>query len=296
MNRLALDPANMLWFAGQGVTGSLWMIDVYGTKMIVKQNFRNMAKNIRPLLFSLLAAGLLAGCSSTDRLKYQESSVTEIYDRALDYLNKGQYKFAAVAFDEVERQHPYSSWARRSQLMSAYSYYKAKKLEEAILAAQRFVSLHPGNKDAAYAYYLIGICHYLQIADVRRDQKETEQALAALSEVVRRFPFSKYAADAKLKIDLTRDHLAGKEMEIGRFYQNNDEYFAAIGRFNNVINKYQTTSHVPEALERLTEVYLAVGILPEAYKTAAVLGANYPDSEWYKYCYDMIQKYNVQKP
>ncbi|VAV98645.1 competence lipoprotein ComL, putative [hydrothermal vent metagenome] len=264
--------------------------------MVLRQSIFKTVKFLKPLLFSVVAVGLLSACSGTDRLKYQESSVTELYDNALGYLNKGQFKFSAVAFDEVERQHPYSSWARRSQLMSAYSYYKANKLDEAILAAERFVSLHPGNKDAAYAYYLIGICHYMQIADIRRDQKETELAMAALSEVVRRYPFSKYAADAKLKIDLTRDHLAGKEMRIGRFYQKNDEYFAAIGRFTNVIRKYQTTSHVPEALHRLTEVYMALGILPEAYKTAAVLGENYPDSEWYKFSYDLMQKYNVQKP
>ncbi len=264
--------------------------------MVLIHSIFKTVKNLKPLLFSVVAVGLLSGCSGTDRLKYQELSVTELYDNALDYLNKGQYKFSAVAFDEVERQHPYSSWARRSQLMSAYSYFKANKLDEAILAAERFVSLHPGNKDAAYAYYLIGICHYMQIADIRRDQKETELAMASLSEVVRRYPFSKYAADAKLKIDLTRDHLAGKEMKIGRFYQKKDEYFAAIGRFTNVIRKYQTTSHVPEALHRLTEVYLALGILPEAYKTAAVLGENYPNSEWYKFSYDLMQKYNVQKP
>lgn len=264
--------------------------------MVLRQSIFKTVKILKPLLFSVVAVGLLSACSGTDRLKYQESSVTELYDNALGYLNKGQFKFSAVAFDEVERQHPYSSWARRSQLMSAYSYFKANKLDEAILAAERFVSLHPGNKDAAYAYYLIGICHYMQIADIRRDQKETELAMAALSEVVRRYPFSKYAADAKLKIDLTRDHLAGKEMRIGRFYQKNDEFFAAIGRFTNVIRKYQTTSHVPEALHRLTEVYMALGILPEAYKTAAVLGENYPNSEWYKFSYDLMQKYNVQKP
>ena len=264
--------------------------------MILRQSIIKATGIIKPLLISVVVLGLLSACSGSDRLKYQERSVTELYDNALRYLNRGQYKFSAVAFDEVERQHPYSSWARRSQLMSAYSYFKARKLDEAILAAERFVSLHPGNKDAAYAYYLIGICHYLQIADVRRDQKETELALAALSEVVRRYPFSKYAADAKLKIDLTRDHLAGKEMKIGRFYQQKDEYFAAIGRFKNVITTYQTTSHVPEALHRLTEVYLELGIMPEAYKTAAVLGANYPKTEWYQFSYDLMQKYNVQKP
>lgn len=264
--------------------------------MVLRHSFFTVTKIIKPLLLSLLAAGLLGACAGTDRLKYQERSVTELYDNALGFLNRGQFKFAAVAFDEVERQHPYSSWARRSQLMSAYAYFKANKLEEAILSAERFLSLHPGNKDAAYAYYLIAICHYLQIADVRRDQKATELALAALSEVVRRYPFSKYATDARLKIDLTRDHLAGKEMKIGRFYQNKDEYFAAISRFKNVITKYQTTSHVPEALHRLTEVYLEIGILREAYKTAAVLGANYPETEWYQFSYDLMQQFNVQKP
>lgn len=264
--------------------------------MVLRQSISTATRILKPLLLSVLCAGFLGACSGTDRLKYRDKPVTELYDNALRYLNRGQFKFSAVSFDEVERQHPYSSWARRSQLMSAYSYFKANKLEEAILSAERFVSLHPGNKDAAYAYYLIGICHYLQIADVRRDQKETELALAALSEVVRRFPFSKYAADSRLKIDLTRDHLAGKEMKIGRFYQRRDEYFAAIGRFKNVIKKYQTTSHVPEALHRLTEVYLELGILPEAYKSASVLGANYPKTEWYQFSYDLMQEYNVQKP
>ncbi|PCI33464.1 MAG: outer membrane protein assembly factor BamD [Alphaproteobacteria bacterium] len=264
--------------------------------MVLRHRLLKGTYSVKSLLLSFLVVGLLGACSGTDRLKYQERDVTELYENALGYLNKGQFKYSAVAFDEVERQHPYSSWARRSQLMSAYSYFKANKLDEAILSAERFVSLHPGNKDAAYAYYLIGICHYMQIADVRRDQKETELAMRALSEVVRRYPFSKYATDAKMKIDLTRDHLAGKEMKIGRFYQKRDEYFAAIGRFKNVITKYQTTSHVPEALHRLTEVYLELGILPEAYKAAAVLGANYPKTEWYQFSYDLMQKYNVQKP
>jgi len=259
----------------------------YGIAMVLERISLSAVKMMKSLLLVLMTAGFLAGCSGTDHLKYQERSVTELYDVALDYLNKGQFKFAAVSFDEVERQHPYSSWARRSQLMSAYAYFKANKLEEAVLSAERFVSLHPGNKDAAYAYYLIGISYYLQIADIRRDQKTTEMAMQALSEVVRRFPFSEYAADAKLKIDLTRDHLAGKEMDVGRYYLKAD---------NSVIKKYQTTSHVPEALHRLTEAYLAVGILPEAYKSAAVLGANYPDSEWYKYSYDLMQKYNVKQP
>jgi len=236
-------------------------------------------------------AGLLAACGGRDTLRYQEKPVTELYDDALGYLNGGQYRFAAVAFDEVERQHPYSSWARRAQLMSAYSYYQANKYEEAILAAERFISLHPGNKDAAYAYYLIGVCYYEQITDVRRDQKITELALNALAEVIRRYPRSEYAQDARLKVDLARDHLAGKEMEIGRYYQRIDQYFAAITRFKNVVDKYGTTSHVPEALHRLVEAYLALGIIPEAQKSAAVLGHNFGDTEWYRYSYDLMQEY-----
>jgi len=262
--------------------------------MVFNFGSKQVFKIIRTVMFSLVAVVVVAGCASDKKLKYQERTVTEIYDSALNYLYRGQYKYAAVIFDEVERQHPYSSWARRAQLMSSYAFFKARKYDESILAAQRFISLHPGNKDAAYAYYLVGLSYYMQIADVRRDQKTTEQAMSALSEVVRRYPFSKYARDAKLKIDLTRDHLAGKEMEIGRYYLNQGEFIAAIGRFRNVVYKYQTTSHVAEAMHRLVEAYLSAGILPEAYKTAAVLGKNYPDSEWYKYSYELMQKFNVK--
>ena len=216
-------------------------------------------------------------------LEYKDRPVDEIYADALVYLNNKNYRFSAIAFDEVERQHPYSAWARRAQLMSAYSYYMANKYQDAIMAAERFMALHPGNKDAAYAYYLVAICHYELITDVRRDQKSTKTALDALTEVVRRFPLTNYARDARMKIDLTRDHLAGKEMEIGRYYQNKEEYFAAIGRYNVVIENYGTTSHVPEALHRLVEAYLAVGILPEAMQIASVLKHNFPDSRWYGY-------------
>ncbi|WP_138379393.1 outer membrane protein assembly factor BamD [Luteithermobacter gelatinilyticus] len=262
-------------------------------------NFRNgvfpRIKSLKP--GGLLAVGtavlvlLLAGCSGRDTLQYKDRTVEEIYDWAMGYMEKGQYRYAAVAFDEVERQHPYSSWARRAQLMSAYAYYMANKYEEAILAAERFISLHPGNKDVAYAYYLVGISYYEQIADVRRDQKTTEQALAALAEVVRRFPQSEYARDARLKIDLAQDHLAGKEMEVGRFYQKTGEFMAAINRYKTVVEKYQTTSHVPEALHRMVEVYLSLGIIPEAQKAAAVLGYNYPKSKWYARSYDLMQQY-----
>jgi outer membrane protein assembly factor BamD len=239
----------------------------------------------------IVAFGLLASACSHDPNKdYRERDVYSLYSEAMGFLDAKQYRYAAAGFDEVERQHPYSEWARRGELMSAYSYYMANKYDDSVLAAERFISLHPGHKDAVYAYYLTAICYYEQISDVGRDQKLTEQALNALQEVVRRFPDSDYAKDAKLKIDLTEDHLAGKEMEIGRFYEKSGEYLAAIRRFRTVIDKYQSTSHVPEALHRLVEANLALGLKDEAQQVAAVLGYNYPNSEWYKYSYALLEQ------
>jgi outer membrane protein assembly factor BamD len=192
-------------------------------------------------------------------------------------------------FDEVERQHPYSPWARRAQLMSAFSYYVAKDYTKSIQAAQRFLSIHPGNRDAPYAYYLIGLCYYEQISDVSRDQKITKQALESMTEVTRRYPNTRYATDARLKIDLLNDHLAGKEMDIGRFYERSGRWLAAQLRFRNVIEKYQTTSHTPEALYRMVETNLSLGIPEEAQKYAAVLGRNYPGSEWYEKAFALMQ-------
>jgi outer membrane protein assembly factor BamD len=192
----------------------------------------------------------------------------------------------------VERQHPYSVWARRAQMMSSFSYYIAHKYPEAIASAQRFLTIHPGNKDAAYAHYLIAMSYYEQIEDVTRDQRTTQQAADAFGELVRRYPDSRYASDARLKLDLINDHLAGKEMEVGRFYQRSGRWLAAATRFRTVVEKYQTTAHAPEALERLVETYLALGIPEEAHKAAAVLGANYPGSKWYRRAYQLIQRHS----
>ncbi len=242
-----------------------------------------------PTLPVLLLALLLGACSSDDASdNYQERPVQELYNKALADLNSENYLSAAQGFDEVERQHPYSVWSTKAQVMSAFAYYQSNKYDQAILAADRFIELHPGNKDVAYAYYLIAISYYEQITGVGRDQKVTRQALDALERVVRRFPNSEYARDAKLKIDLTRDHLAGKEMEIGRYYQRSDQFVASINRFRQVIERYQTTSHVPEALHRLTESYLALGIEDEAKNAAAVLGYNFPGSEWYQDSYALL--------
>jgi len=194
-------------------------------------------------------------------------------------------------FDEVERQHPYSVWARRAQLMSAFSYYLAHDYTASIQSAQRFISVHPGNRDAAYAYYLVALGYYEQISDVTRDQKITQQALDALGELTRRYPNTRYAADARLKIDLVRDHLAGKEMEIGRFYETRGQWLAATMRFRKVVDDYQTTTHAPEALMRLTETYLALGVPDEARKAAAVLGANYPGTQWYSRAYKLSEEH-----
>jgi len=236
----------------------------------------------------LMLALALVGCSSSKKDTYVERPVDVLYNNAMDLLAKEDYSKAADAFDEVEQQHPYSVWATRAQLMSAYALYQASKYDDSIVAADRYIQLHPGNRDVAYAYYLKALDYYIQIEDVGRDQKTTEQAMQALQEVVRRFPNTAYARDARLKIDLARDHLAGKEMEIGRWYEKQGYYLAALNRFKTVVDKYQTTTHAPEALERLTECYLALGLKDEARRTAAVLGYNYPGSSWYAATFTLV--------
>ncbi len=239
------------------------------------------------VLAATLALGACAGGGDSDD-DYVERPVDELYNHAMDLLQEGDYRQAALAFEEVERQHPYSQWATRAEVMAAYAFYEANAYDEAIAAAERFIALHPGNKDVSYAYYLIGVSYYERMSDVGRDQKMTELALNAFDELIRRFPESDYARDASLKADLARDHLAGKEMEIGRYYLNQGKYVGAINRFRSVIERYQTTTHVPEALHRLTEAYLALGVDQEAVKTAAVLGHNYPSSRWYRDSYALV--------
>lgn len=234
--------------------------------------------------------GVLAGCSAGEPKKtgYLERSVDRIYNNALVFLKTREYKSAAAEFDEVERQHPYSTWATKAQLMSAYSYYSGNSYPEAISGLERFIQLHPADKDTSYAYYLRALSYYEQISDVGRDQQMTKMALKSLREVVARFPKTKYARDSKFKIDLTVDHLAGKEMNIGRYYQGRKQYLAAINRFKLVADKFQRTTHVPESLHRLVESYLALGLRHEAKKVAAVLGHNYPGNEWYSDTYELL--------
>ncbi|MFD1613128.1 outer membrane protein assembly factor BamD [Sphingomonas tabacisoli] len=240
---------------------------------------------------SLLTTACATGRGSKKDVAYVARDVNSLYTAAKTRLDQHRYKEAAQLFDETERQHPYSVWARRAQLMGAFSYYLAGDYTESIASAQRFLAVHPGNKDAPYAYYLVALDYYEQISDVTRDQKITQQALDALGELIRRYPNTDYAADARLKVDLVQDHLAGKEMEVGRFYQRRRQWLAATIRFRKVVDDYQTTTHVPEALERLTESYLALGIPEEAKKAAAVLGSNYPGSEWYQRAYKLMQEH-----
>ena len=255
-----------------------------------------MPRLTRNVVLLLACAAILpaTGCAR-NRAKsdtaYVARDVNTLYAAAKRTMDTGDYERAAKIFDEVERQHPYSVWARRAQQMSAFNYYLAQKYTEAISSAQRFLTIHPGSSGAPYAHYLIAMSYYNQIADVTRDQAITQQASDAFGELIRRYPESRYAADARLKLDLINDHLAGKEMEVGRFYQRSGNWLAASLRFREVVDNYQTTSHTPEALERLVESYLALGMPEEAMKAAAVLGRNYPNTYWYRQSLRLLLKH-----
>jgi len=241
----------------------------------------------RHVIAGALVVCLLAACSG-QKDKYVEQPVEQLYNKAMDLLDEGAYTQASKAFDEVDQQHPNSTWATKAQLMSAYALYKGSKQDEAVIALDRFIQLHPAYKDTPYAYYLKALCYYEQIADVQRDQKITEQALVSLQEVVTRFPDTKYARDAHFKLDLVRDQLAGKELAIGRFYQSQHQYVAAINRYRIVAQRYQTTTQLPEALHRMIECYESLGLTDEAKKTAALLGYNYPGTTWYRDSYALV--------
>lgn len=248
---------------------------------------RTFVRSLR--IWVVITATALAGCASTDEEAYVERPPDEFYEEGIALLDDGDYLAAAGAFEEIERQHPYSQLAVRGQLMAAFAYYEGNYYDRAIAALDTFMDLHPGHEDVPYAQYLKGMSHYEQISDVGRDQEMTELALLEFRELVQRFPDTDYARDAELKIDLARDHLAGKEMEIGRYYQQRRQYVAAVNRFRNVVEEYQTTTHVAEALHRLTESYLALGVREEARKAAAVLGHNFPQSAWYARSYALLE-------
>lgn len=256
--------------------------------------FSKTSSGFRLAAFGMAILVLSAcGTSKKERLAYVERPAELIYNQAVNQMDKGDWGDAKLLFQEVERQHPFSKWARRSMLMSAYASYRSADYDESVAMAQRFIGLHPGSDSAPYAYYLIAINYYDQIYDVGRDQATTTSAEAALQQVVRRYPDSDYARDARLKLELTHDHLAGKEMSIGRYYLKENQQLAAIGRFKTVVSQYETTSQTEEALHRLVESYVSIGIIQEAKLVGSVLGYNYPNSEWYKDSYDLLENYGV---
>ncbi len=240
--------------------------------------------------FFALALGLFViGCSSGDDEKFEERPVESLYQEGMSELKAKRSERAAKIFDEVERQHPYSEWATQAQLMAAYAHYENQKYEKALAAVDGFIALHPAHPDVAYAYYLQGLCYYEQVSPVERDQQITELAYDSFEQLVQRFPKSDYAKDAKYKLVLLKSMRAGKEMEVGRYYQNKKSYVAAMNRFRVVVKNYQDTVHIPEALHRLVEVYLSLGLKNEAQQTAAVLGHNFPDNPWYAETYLLVK-------
>lgn len=248
--------------------------------------------NLPSLALVVLAGTLVVtACQSTRRnpeLAYVERPVEQLYNNAAQRLDRRDYARAILLFEEVERQHPYSEWARKAMIMSAFSSYRSRNYEAAISGAQRYLALHPGGSEAEYAYYLIAISWFDQILDVGRDQATTENARAALLDVIRRFPRSEYARDAQLKLDMVNDQLAGKEMEVGRWYLRSNQTLAAVNRFRTVVDQYQTTTHTPEALHRLVESYLTLGLKDQAVAAGATLGHNFPDSDWYQMSYRLL--------
>jgi outer membrane protein assembly factor BamD len=251
----------------------------------------------RPALVAVLCAIAVAGCAGkkkTPKLAYEERPVELLYATGADYMDRRLWNQAVEYFGEVERQHPYSEWARRSILMQAFAHYEGNNYNEAIADADRFIQLYPGNPAAAYAHYLKAVCYFEQIVDVGRDQAATGQALDNLREVSQRYPATEYARDAKVKIDMVNDQLAGKEMNVGRYYLRQGDTLAAINRFKGVIERYQTTSHTPEALYRLVEGYTTLGLMDEAKKNGAVLGFNYPGDPWYADAYKLLTSSGLQ--
>jgi outer membrane protein assembly factor BamD len=269
-----------------------------------EHSFANrIGRQVRLAVGLIVLAAPLAGCGTGalwDKFMAKDETFVDepadkLYNEGLYMLNEKRDTRAAMKkFEEVDRQHPYSDWARKSLLMSAYASYEAGNYDECISAANRYISLHPGSSDAAYAQYLIAVSNFDQIPDITRDQGRTEKAIAALEEVIRKYPNSEYTASAKKKIEVARDQLAGREMNVGRYYMERRDYTAAINRFKVVVTRYQTTRHVEEALARLTEAYMAIGIVGEAQTAAAVLGHNFPDSRWYKDAYNLVKSGGVE--
>jgi outer membrane protein assembly factor BamD len=255
---------------------------------------RHGRRFLAPRLAAIALAAALAACSTskegTPDAYADDRPAGTLYNEGLAYMNAGKMTDAIKSFNEVDRQHPYSEWARKALIMSAFASYRSARYDDAVDSAERYLTLYPGSEDAPYAQYLIGSSYFRQIPDVTRDQDATRRAMASLNDIISHYPSSEYATDAQQKIIMARDQLAGKEMQVGRYYQERREFLAAINRFRTVVTDYQDTRHVEEALERLTESYLSLGITSEAQTAAAVLGHNFPDSSWYDDAYNLLQR------
>lgn len=276
--------------AGRNLNVMTFLHEARRLRVIVKGKGRALS-----LAVLLVGGSLLSACASDkDDVIPPDEPAEKIYNEGLTLLRKQEPEKAAKRFEDVDRTHPYSEWARKSLIMSTYAYFEAGKYDEAIASGKRYVSLYPGSQDAAYAQYLVASSLYENIPDITRDQRKTRQALDALEEVVRKYPNTEYAATAKKKIEVARDQLAGKEMLIGRYYLEQRNYTGAINRFKVVVTQYQRTRQVEEALFRLTEAYMALGVVNEAQTAAAVLGYNFPDSQWYKDAYKLVKSSGVE--
>jgi outer membrane protein assembly factor BamD len=247
-------------------------------------------KNLLSKLLLCLAILILVSCANKKEEEELPTDPNILFNQASNDLNKGKYDLAAESFAKIYVEHPYSELATKAKLMEAYSWYEKQDFDMTLAILDEFVKLHPAYKDIDYAYYLRAMSYYYQISDSKHDQEQTLLSKNAIGEVIARFPNSNYARELKFKLDLVNDHLAGNEMEIARFYQARNDFIAAINRYDKVIKEYQTTNHVKEALARLVECYLALGIVDEATKYASILGANYPASSWYQYSYDLLNK------
>lgn len=265
------------------------------------------AKGAAIRTLAIAACGLtLAACDTLSSLnpfdqaeKYKMDTTPDVpseqlYNDGLGRLQKGDYDGAAKKFQQLDKQAPFSEWSQKAMIMETYTRYQQQQWEDAISSARRYLQQYPTGKDAAYAQYLFAMSSYNQIPDITRDQEASAKALAALEELVRRYPKSEYVDDAKKKIQFAQDQLAGAQMEVGRYYLDKRNYIGAINRFRDVVSQYQRTRHVEEALQRLTEAYMALGVVNEAQTAAAVLGHNFPDSPWYKDAYKLLQSNGLE--
>ena len=252
-------------------------------------SFARYCQRIIPVVVVIGLSACSASKTGSDDFVDNIEPADRLYNQALAEIDAGDMKNAKKKLEDIDKQHPYSEYSRRSLVLQTFLHYRKNEYEDAINTGKRYVSLYPGDEDAAYAQYLVGMSYFRQMPDISRDQTQTKQAYNAFNEVIERYPTSEYVEDSRTKLRITLDQLAGKDMLAGRYYLERREFLAAINRFRTVVEQFQTTRHVEEALARLTEAYLALGVVEEAQTAAAVLGHNFPESQWYKDSVKLLQ-------